>query len=174
MALQQHSHTHNAARQHSELSYKTTRSTVAAFSVIHKIQRALVRIRQQTWYNIIQHRASSMVKQKTTWSRLSHHSYQHFIITVHAFYTNVHSTAVTPHTLGLFSVHGLFTSIKVHQSKRLLVSAMDTVKVTTMSSLGMRQSQLKSASVGCGFYRSKSVGCGFGFVGARSKYNLIP
>jgi len=43
-------------------------------------------------------------------------------------------------------------------------------------SLGMWQSQLKSASVGCRFYRSKSVGCGFGcgFVGARSKYNLIP
>jgi len=38
----------------------------------------------------------------------------------------------------------------------------------------MWRSQLKSASVGCGFYRSKSVGCGFGFVGARSKYNLIP
>ena len=39
--------------------------------------------------------------------------------------------------------------------------------------VGMWRSQLKSASVRCGFYRSKSVRCGCRFVGARSKYNLI-
>jgi len=38
--------------------------------------------------------------------------------------------------------------------------------------LGMWWSQLKSASIGCGFYRSKSVRCGY--VGAQSKYNIIP
>jgi len=32
----------------------------------------------------------------------------------------------------------------------------------------------ETTSVGCGFYRLKSVRCGCGFVGARSKYNLIP
>jgi len=35
--------------------------------------------------------------------------------------------------------------------------------------LGMWRSQLKTASVGCVFYRSKAVGCGF--VGTWSKYN---
>jgi len=33
---------------------------------------------------------------------------------------------------------------------------------------------VKSASVGCRFVRSESVGCRFGFVGAQSKYKLIP
>ena len=39
--------------------------------------------------------------------------------------------------------------------------------------MDVMEPQLKSAFIGCRFYRSKSVGYGCGFVGARSKYNLI-